>query len=138
MQAPASPSHAPVGLTLNAISSMATRLVLSELAEAYEAATGVRLALESVGGVDAAKRVQAGEVFDIVFLASDAIDKLLAAGHLAAGSRVDLVRSGVAVGEGGCCGTRHQLRGRTACSRAGGCYPQLFHRPERRGSGQAV
>jgi molybdate transport system substrate-binding protein len=57
----------------------------------------VQLALESVGGVDAAKRVQAGEVFDIVFLASDAIEKLLAAGFLEAGSRVDLVHSGVAV-----------------------------------------
>jgi molybdate transport system substrate-binding protein len=76
---------------------MATRQVLTELAEAYESAAGVHLALESVGGVDAAKRVQAGEVFDIVFLASDAIEKLLAAGHLAAGSRVDLVHSGVAV-----------------------------------------
>jgi molybdate transport system substrate-binding protein len=49
-----------------------------------------------VGGVDAAKRVQAGEAFDVVILASDAIDKLIAAGHLQAGSRVDLVRSGVA------------------------------------------
>ncbi|MFL6692238.1 MAG: substrate-binding domain-containing protein, partial [Ramlibacter sp.] len=52
---------------------------------------------ESVGGVDAAKRVQAAEAFDVVFLGSDAIDKLLAAGHAIAGSRVDLVRSGVAV-----------------------------------------
>jgi molybdate transport system substrate-binding protein len=42
----------------------------------------------SVGGVDAAKRVQAGEAFDVVVLASDAIDKLIAAGHVrpAAGS----------------------------------------------------
>jgi len=93
MQTPASHAATP----LNAISSMATRQVLTELAEAYRAATGVVLALESVGGVDAAKRVQAGEAFDIVFLASDAIDKLLAAGHLVAGSRVDLVHSGVAV-----------------------------------------
>ncbi len=76
---------------------MATRQVLTELASAGQAVTGVPLELESVGGVDAAKRVQAGELFDVVFLASDAIDKLLAAGHLVAGSRVDLVHSGVAV-----------------------------------------
>jgi molybdate transport system substrate-binding protein len=50
-----------------------------------------------VGGVDAAKRVQAGEAFDLVVLASDAIDKLIASGHIAAGSKVDLVRCGVAV-----------------------------------------
>jgi len=82
---------------LKGISSMATRQVLTELASAGQAVTGVQLELESVGGVDAAKRVQAGEPFDVVFLASDAIDKLLAAGHLVAGSRVDLVHSGVAV-----------------------------------------
>lgn len=79
------------------ISSMATRLVLAELAQAYERASGQRLRIESVGGVDAAKRVTAGEVFDVVVLASDAIDKLIASGHVLAGSRVDLVHSGVAV-----------------------------------------
>ena len=76
---------------------MATRQVLAELATAYEAQSGQRVAIESVGGVDAARRVQAGEAFDTVILASDAIDKLIAAGHVLPGSRVDLVRSGVAV-----------------------------------------
>jgi molybdate transport system substrate-binding protein len=79
------------------ISSMATRLLLAELAGAYERAVDARVRIESVGGVDAAKRVAAGEAFDVVFLASDAIDKLIAAGHALAGSRVDLVHSGVAV-----------------------------------------
>jgi molybdate transport system substrate-binding protein len=79
------------------ISSMATRLVLTELIAAWQQRTGRRVRLESVGGVDAAKRVAAGEPFDVVFLASDAIDKLVAGGHVRAGSRVDLVRSGVAV-----------------------------------------
>lgn len=79
------------------ISSMATRLLLGELAAAYERVVDARVRIESVGGVDAAKRVAAGEAFDVVFLASDAIDKLIAAGHALAGSRVDLVHSGVAV-----------------------------------------
>jgi molybdate transport system substrate-binding protein len=82
---------------LRGISSMATRLLLTELADTYRVATGIAVQLESVGGVDAAKRVQAGEMFDAVFLASDAIDKLLVAGQLVPGSRVDLVHSGVAV-----------------------------------------
>jgi molybdate transport system substrate-binding protein len=82
---------------ISGISSMATRLLLAELATAYERAAGARVRIESVGGVDAAKRVAAGEAFDVVFLASDAIDKLIAAGHAVAGSRVDLVHSGVAV-----------------------------------------
>lgn len=76
---------------------MATRLVLSELLDAYAGHNGTRVAMESVGGVDAAKRVQAGEAFDVVVLAGDAIDKLIASGHVLAGSKVDLVHSGVAV-----------------------------------------
>ena len=41
--------------------------------------------------------MQAGEAFDAVVLASDAIAKLVASGHVVAGSCVDLVRSPVAV-----------------------------------------
>lgn len=76
---------------------MATRLLLNELAAAYAERTGTRLELESVGGVDAATRVQAGEPFDVVLLASDAIDKLIAGGSAVAGTRVDLVHSGVSI-----------------------------------------
>ncbi|MFT4192525.1 MAG: substrate-binding domain-containing protein [Comamonas sp.] len=82
---------------LRIISSMATRQLLTELVERYRRDAGVEVALESVGGVDAARRVEAGEAFDAVILASNAIDKLVASGHVVAGSRVDLVKSGVAV-----------------------------------------
>ncbi len=80
--------------TITGISSMATRALLAELTTAYKPAPVV---IESVGGVDAAKRVQAGEAFDIVVLASDAIDKLMAGGQVIAGSKVALAHSGVAV-----------------------------------------
>lgn len=79
------------------LSSMATRALLAELLGAWQAQGGAPVAMASIGGVDAAKRVAAGELVDVVVLASDAIDKLLAAGHLLAGSRVDLVQSAVAV-----------------------------------------
>jgi molybdate transport system substrate-binding protein len=82
---------------LKLISSMATRQVLAELAAIWQQRSGVQVLIESVGGVDAAKRVQAGEAFDGVVLASDAIDKLVSSGQVVAGSRVDLVRSSVAV-----------------------------------------
>jgi molybdate transport system substrate-binding protein len=83
---------------LRLISSMATKALLADLAALYTAhAPHVQVQLESVGGVDAAKRVQAGEAFDGLVLASDAVDKLIASGHVLAGSRADLVRSGVAV-----------------------------------------
>lgn len=76
---------------------MATRALLADLAEAWRQRSGVVVRFESVGGVDAAQRVAAGEVFDLVVLAADAIDKLRVAGHVVAGSRRDLVQSGVAV-----------------------------------------
>jgi molybdate transport system substrate-binding protein len=82
---------------LTGISSMATRQLLADLTVAYAERTGQTVNIASVGGVDAAKRVQARERFDVVVLASDAIAKLITEGHLRADSRVDLVHSGVAV-----------------------------------------
>jgi molybdate transport system substrate-binding protein len=90
------------------ISSMATRLLLAQLGADWQQRSGRAVVIESVGGVDAARRVQAGEPFDAVVLASDAIDKLIAAGAALAGSKVDLVRSGVA-----------------ACVRAGAPRPEI-------------
>ncbi|TNF63400.1 MAG: ABC transporter substrate-binding protein [Burkholderiales bacterium] len=75
---------------------MATRQLLAELV-ALSGLDGAGIRIESVGGVDAARRVAAGEAFDLVVLASDAIDRLMQAGHLLPGSRVDLVVSGVSV-----------------------------------------
>jgi molybdate transport system substrate-binding protein len=84
--------------TIRVISSMATKPLLADLVKLFQAqAPQYEVQVESVGGVDAAKRVQAGEAFDCVVLASNAIDTLLADGKLAAGSRTDLVHSGVAV-----------------------------------------
>lgn len=76
---------------------MATKQVLAALAKAYLAKTGTLASIESVGGVDAAKRVTAGEAFDVVLLGSDAIDKLIAAGHVQQGSRVDWVKSPISI-----------------------------------------
>lgn len=82
---------------ITGISSMATRKLLAELADAYIARSGTAVAIESTGGVDAARRVRGAEAFDVVVLAADVIDELIVGGHLAAGSRVDLVRSKAAL-----------------------------------------
>ena len=79
------------------ISSMATREILADLITQYQAATSQTVAAEAAGGVDVAKRVQAGEAVDVVVLAANAIDQLIQDGKLLAGSRVDLVKSGVAI-----------------------------------------
>ena len=84
-------------MKITGISSMATRQMLAELCAAFEQRAGCEVSLESVGGVDAARRVQGGEPFDVVVLASSAIDALVGSGRVVAGSQVDLVRSGVAI-----------------------------------------
>jgi len=75
---------------LTVISSMATRKLLAELLASLP---GVPATVESVGGVDAAKRVRAGEAFDVVLLADDALARLEADGFLVAGSRVGFTLS---------------------------------------------
>lgn len=82
---------------LHFISSMATKQVLADLAARYQQSHPLEIVFETVGGVDAAKRVQAGEAFDAVVLAANVIDQLTEAGRVIAGSRVDLVQSGVYV-----------------------------------------
>jgi molybdate transport system substrate-binding protein len=80
---------------LAGVGSMATRLLLAGLAEQYERETGQRLTVAAIGGVEAARRVQAGAAFDFAVLASAAIDRLAAGGHLI-GASTDVVRSGMA------------------------------------------
>ena len=90
---------------LRIISSMATKQLLADMIALYQQtqrptdrnSQPQEIALESLGGVDAAKRVQADQTFDVVVLASHAIDQLIASGNVVAGSRVDVVNSGVAV-----------------------------------------
>jgi molybdate transport system substrate-binding protein len=81
---------------LHIISSMATRQLLADLVALFHAQSSTRVEVESVGGVDAARRVQAGEAFDGVVLAAAAIDTLITGGRVV-GGRIDIVRSGVAV-----------------------------------------
>jgi molybdate transport system substrate-binding protein len=82
-------------MPLKVISSMATRQLLSELAAEFGKTQ--QAAIESVGGVDAARRVQAGEAFDVVILASNVIDQLMSEGRLVKGTRVNIVKSDIAV-----------------------------------------
>jgi molybdate transport system substrate-binding protein len=85
-----------LSLILKLLSSMAAREVLAELIKGFTAQTGQHVTAEAAGGVDVAKRIQAGEAADVVVLSDTAIDKLIAAAQLRPG-RVDLVKSGVAV-----------------------------------------
>jgi molybdate transport system substrate-binding protein len=83
---------------LRVISSMATRSVLAEAMSIWPRERGGHaVTLESVGGVDAVRRVRDGEAFDVIVLAADTIDSLAAAGLIVAPSKTDLLRSDVAI-----------------------------------------
>jgi len=79
------------------ISSMATRQILAELAESYAGSTAETVLIESVGGVDAAKRIRAGEAFDFAVLASDALDQLERDGCIVPGSIIGFAQSPMAM-----------------------------------------
>lgn len=81
---------------LKLVSSMATRELLAALTAQYARISGQPVTAEAAGGVDVARRVSAGEAVDVVVLAANAIDKLIAEGRIT-GARVDLARSGVAI-----------------------------------------
>ncbi|MGZ5062387.1 MAG: substrate-binding domain-containing protein [Usitatibacter sp.] len=93
MGAAADPIHERVA----GISSMAVRHALAELAEAYERRFARGVSIESVGGVEAARRVAAGEPLDFVVLAAEALGPLESAGRIVPRSRIDLASSGVAI-----------------------------------------
>ena len=64
------------GRRLTGLSSMATRHILSDLAQDYESQAGMRVEIRSMGGVEAAKLARAGEATDIVVLASKVMASL--------------------------------------------------------------
>ena len=84
------------------LSSMATRHILADLAQAYEARKGVQVEIRSMGGVEAAKLARAGEPADFIALASKAMASLEAESRIAKGSTRDFARSeiGIAVRAG--------------------------------------
>ena len=86
-----------MGMNLRGISSMATRQILAELADSYATSTSETVAIESVGGVDAAKRIGAGEAFDFAVLASDALEQLERDGHIVPGSILGFAQSPMAI-----------------------------------------
>jgi molybdate transport system substrate-binding protein len=78
-------------------SSAAPRGVLRELAPDFERATGHRLVINYEFSTDLKRRIEAGDPFDVAILPPDVADELMQRGKLAAGSRVDLGRTGLGV-----------------------------------------
>jgi molybdate transport system substrate-binding protein len=77
------------------IASNAVREPYGELLPAFEKSTGHKVAVSWGGTVDIVKRVESGEIVDIVIIPAARIDALIKEGRIA--SRTDLARSGVGV-----------------------------------------
>jgi molybdate transport system substrate-binding protein len=83
--------------TIEVIASNAVKEALAELVPDFEQATGHKVVTSWGGTLDIAARIGDGEVVDIVILSSTRIDDFIKQGLLAAGSRVDIARSGIGV-----------------------------------------
>ncbi len=76
---------------------MATRQLLAELSQTFEANAPWTVEIKAMGGVDAARDVREGQAFDVVVLASNVMEKLESEGLIVAGTRAGVARSGVAI-----------------------------------------
>ena len=83
-------------------SSNGVREAFVELIPQFEKATGHRVMVSWDGTLNIRKRIDSGEVADVVFMPAADVDTLIASGGLMPGSRVDLAKSivGVAVRAG--------------------------------------
>ncbi len=86
-----------MGARITGLSSMATRHILADLTRDYELRHRIRVEFKSMGGVEAAKLVRAGESADVIALASKVMKGLEAEGHIARGSIMNFARSEIAI-----------------------------------------
>lgn len=82
---------------LSIISSMATRQILQDAMAARHRDNAALVDVVSVGGVEAARRVRAGEAFDLVILAADALQPLAGDGFVHGNTIVEFARSATAM-----------------------------------------
>jgi molybdate transport system substrate-binding protein len=82
---------------IKVFSSAAPRVIFRELAPDFERKTGHRLVIDYAFAADLKRRIEAGDPFDVAVLPPDMADDLVRRGKLAAGSRVDLGRTGMGV-----------------------------------------
>jgi molybdate transport system substrate-binding protein len=87
---------------ITVLSSNGVREAVSELIPQFEKATGHRVQVIWDGTLNIKKRLDSGEVADLVVMPAADVDELIASGKLTPGSRVDLAKSiiGVAVRAG--------------------------------------
>jgi molybdate transport system substrate-binding protein len=92
------PANSPAQCAeIKVFSSAAPRGVLRELTPDFERTTGHRLVVHYEFSTDLKRRIEAGDPFYVAILPPDVADDLMRRGKLAAGSRVELARTGLGV-----------------------------------------
>jgi molybdate transport system substrate-binding protein len=83
---------------VNVLSARAIATVLSEIGSEFEQTSGHKLNVISGLPSEFIKHINAGAPVDLVVSGSASVDRLVQEGKLVAGTRTDLVRSGIGVG----------------------------------------
>ena len=83
---------------IKVLSTQATEEAYKELVPQFEKASGHKVTTVFTGTLDANKRLAAGETYDMIIMSAPSIEEHIKSGKAAAGSRVDIAKSGVAVG----------------------------------------
>src|SRR3954468_8617790 len=82
---------------LKLLASGAVKEAYAELIPQFEKASGHKVAITWAGTVDIKKKVAAGEAFDVIIVAANEMDAFIKDGKIAAGTKADVVKSGVGI-----------------------------------------
>lgn len=90
-------TYAASAAEIKVLASGATKEVYLNLIPQFEQSSGNKAVTTWSGTADIKKRMEAGEVYDVVIAAAPDIDSFIQQGKMVAGSRIDLMKSGVGV-----------------------------------------
>ena len=79
------------------LSSIATKEAYLVLVPQFERASDQQVTTTWAGTVEIMKRIPQGEVHDLIIVSSTELDELIKQGKIAAGSRLDIAKSGIGV-----------------------------------------
>jgi molybdate transport system substrate-binding protein len=79
------------------LSSIATKEAYLVLVPQFERASDQQVTTTWAGTVEIMKRIPQGEVHDLIIVSSTELDELIRQGKIAAGSRLDIAKSGIGV-----------------------------------------
>jgi molybdate transport system substrate-binding protein len=87
-----------IAAEIKVLASGATKEAYVEVVPQFEKISGHKVVTTWTGSANIKKQIAAGEVYDLVIVGGPVIDAFIQQGKVVAGSRVDLMKSGVGVG----------------------------------------